>query len=381
MQAMETSRIFVKGLPPNLSADDFKRHFSKQSAITDAKFIPHRRIGYVGYRTPEDAAKAVKYHNKSFIRMSKIAVELARSVQIQYALGPGINSTNSSKREHADIQEHGQTNAQHHGKKKRKLEGIADNAGKAKLQEFLEVMQPPSKSKVWENQDAAIAQISAQPVLKAENMVIREARTNDVYERVPKRRKKKRENEEENVVLPEHPEPADMPSPDASTNPNNHNPSQEATQEPLTKPLAASDADWLRSRTSRLLGLVDDDDVQPTALPEDAAMEKIGLPQIPELVKDVSASGASNQADKELEVQEPILENEPAGNERLFVRNLTYTATEEDLRKHFEDGDLGTVEEVSPPLHDYFLFDRIFVMNILIGTAYAMHVMSPGRVF
>ena len=78
---MESSRIFVRGLPPNLTAEDFKTYFSKQSTITDAKFIPHRRIGYVGYKTHNDAAKAVKYYNKSFIRMSRIVVELARSVR------------------------------------------------------------------------------------------------------------------------------------------------------------------------------------------------------------------------------------------------------------------------------------------------------------
>lgn len=78
---MDSSRIFIRGLPPNLTAEEFKRHFSKQTEITDAKFIPHRRIGYVGFRSHEDAAKAVKYHHKTFIRMSRIAVELARSVR------------------------------------------------------------------------------------------------------------------------------------------------------------------------------------------------------------------------------------------------------------------------------------------------------------
>lgn len=29
----------------------------------------------------------------------------------------------------------------------------------------------------------------------------------------------------------------------------------------------------------------------------------------------------------------------------------------------------------------FIIFDRILVMNILIGTAYALHVMLPGRVF
>lgn len=80
---MESSRIFIKGLPPTISEEEFRKHFSSKQAITDAKLIPHRRIGYVGYKTPEDAQKAVKYFNKSFIRMSKIGVEMARAVRLR----------------------------------------------------------------------------------------------------------------------------------------------------------------------------------------------------------------------------------------------------------------------------------------------------------
>lgn len=79
---MASSRIFVRGLPPTFTEDEFRKHFSKQQSVTDAKLFPHRRIGYVGYRTADDAAKAVKYFNKSFIRMSRIAVELARPVSV-----------------------------------------------------------------------------------------------------------------------------------------------------------------------------------------------------------------------------------------------------------------------------------------------------------
>lgn len=80
--AMEpSSRIFVRGLPPTMNDIDFKKHFGKY-AITDTRLFPQRRIGYVGYKTPEDAAKAVKYFNRTFIRMSKIGVELARPVRL-----------------------------------------------------------------------------------------------------------------------------------------------------------------------------------------------------------------------------------------------------------------------------------------------------------
>lgn len=77
---MASSRIFIKGLPPTITEDEFKSHFGAKQEITDAKLISHRRIGYIGYKTPEDAAKAVKYFNKSFVRMSKIGVEIARPV-------------------------------------------------------------------------------------------------------------------------------------------------------------------------------------------------------------------------------------------------------------------------------------------------------------
>jgi len=63
-----------------MTDEDFKVHFSKNYTVTDAKLFPQRRIGYVGFETPEQAASAVKYFNKSFIRMSKIFVELAHNV-------------------------------------------------------------------------------------------------------------------------------------------------------------------------------------------------------------------------------------------------------------------------------------------------------------
>ncbi len=79
---MESSRVFVKNLPPTISEAEFRKHFSAQGReVTDVKLIPHRRIGFVGYKSHDDAARAVKYLNKSFIRMSRIAVDLAKPVR------------------------------------------------------------------------------------------------------------------------------------------------------------------------------------------------------------------------------------------------------------------------------------------------------------
>jgi len=84
--ASRSSRLFVKNLPPNITEADFRKHFSVQGReVTDVKLIPHRRIGFVGYKSHEDAARAVKYFNRSFIRMSKISVDIAKPVRRLFA--------------------------------------------------------------------------------------------------------------------------------------------------------------------------------------------------------------------------------------------------------------------------------------------------------
>jgi len=77
---MAASRVFVKGLPPSYTEDEFRIHFSKRYNVTDVKLFPARRIGYVGFKIPQDATAAIKYFNKSFIRMSRISVEYANDV-------------------------------------------------------------------------------------------------------------------------------------------------------------------------------------------------------------------------------------------------------------------------------------------------------------
>lgn len=71
----------MKNIPSTISEKEFRNHFSaKGREVTDVKVLPHRRIGYVGYKTPEEASSAVKYFNRTFIRMTRVAVELAKPV-------------------------------------------------------------------------------------------------------------------------------------------------------------------------------------------------------------------------------------------------------------------------------------------------------------
>ena len=351
---MDSSRIFVRGLPPSMHAEEFRKHFSKHSAITDVKFMPHRRIGYVGYKSPKDAASAVKYHNKSFIRTSRIGVEIARSVEEQSPMKLERLSANALGSNHACKGEDVPAEAAYDNNKKRKYGTALDDGSSTKLQEFLEVMQPPSKSKTWQNQAAATEDItnSTTEILERENDG---AGSDEEYEPVPKKLKSEGKSEGKIQVLePQESEAGPLQS--EETMERARIGTEEDRQELLDAPPAASDADWLRSRTSRLLGLVDDDD----ALDREASPEHENVHQ---KVTQSPAEGPNSLggADEGIQMNHEVveakekavasrpteIEDKKTGNGRLFVRNLTYTITEEELRQHFAAGGYGTIEEVS----------------------------------
>ena len=88
------TRIIVKNLPNNISIDRLKSHFSSSQSgtdafsgsVTDAKLVTDPKSGksrgfaFVGYRTAEQAAKAVEWFNGTFIDMRRISVEIAKPV-------------------------------------------------------------------------------------------------------------------------------------------------------------------------------------------------------------------------------------------------------------------------------------------------------------
>lgn len=78
------TRVFVSGLPPNFTSEQLGAHFAMRYQVTDAVVVPGRRIGFVGFRNYTLAKNAVKYFDKSYIRLSKISVEIAKPVSRCY---------------------------------------------------------------------------------------------------------------------------------------------------------------------------------------------------------------------------------------------------------------------------------------------------------
>ncbi|KAH8597506.1 hypothetical protein B0O99DRAFT_592660 [Bisporella sp. PMI_857] len=329
---MASSRIFVKGLPPTITEDEFRKHFSSKHDITDAKLIPHRRIGYVGYRTPEIAASAIKYFNRSFIRMSKIAVEVARPIS-DSTLPVSRKVKREQERENATADRKRQAEAAaaqlNAGQKRKRIE--LDESDE-KLKEFLEVMQPASKSKAWATQIAE----NSEPPTKIQAIELPEADSDEEYEAVPNKSRQK---------SPPKVERTDTIAPPASTD------VSEQTNKPIGHVNASglTDDEWMRSRTNRLLDLVDPEDIKTRqGTPPNVAADVVGETMVDtsEGIKEGSPV-VEEVAQIEDEQLDSVIDAIKATG-RLYVRNLSYTATEDELREHFEK--YGQIEEVHLPL-------------------------------
>ncbi|KAI1761782.1 RNA-binding domain-containing protein [Hypoxylon sp. FL1150] len=328
---MDSSRVFVKGLPPNLNEAELRKHFASKGHITDVKLIPHRRIGYVGYKTSQEASDAVKYFNRSFVRMSKIFVELAKPTNERRSR----STTTQIPKPTPKPAPSGETQPDNARKRKREAVDQSD----PKLQEFLSVMKTANTT--TSEIHGIVAEAVGEPPAKYAALAAKGGESDDEYEAVPTRPKKTRPVEDTKPVPRVTEERVSQPAEDVDMGP--------------PQP-AATDDDWLRSRTSRLLDLVDDEDVIP--IPEPPKNEPSTIPDEeaePEVVD------ATIDEDQEMEDQDQELEQNEVDSEskdddvdivrktrRLFVRNLPYSATEDDLKSYFVQ--YGDVEEVHIPI-------------------------------
>ncbi|KAI9771137.1 MAG: Multiple RNA-binding domain-containing protein 1 [Geoglossum simile] len=346
---MESSRVFVRGLPPRLTEEEFRKHFSTQWSPTDAKLIPHRRIGYVGYKTPEEAAKAAKYFHKSFIRMSRIVVEIARPVDDDGLPRPQSTRGRDSPKRRKELHLRNNTpppNSRNNLKRKR------DVGEDEKLQEFLEVMQPPSRSKTWANGDAIRGVGHDMP--KDQTVKDSEGERSGDHEPVL-------ENPKETVgdivgdgLAFKHMKgtiykPLDELSVPSERNSITDNTYATETEREIVEQsrTLVSDVDWLRSRTSRLLGLQDNvEDLGPTEIRYASAdtnshSETGETRQGPlELTEGLEEENAEERGGGDRDAALEVIN----ASRRLFVRNLSYGATEDDLRDQFSP--FGSLEEV-----------------------------------
>jgi len=194
-------------------------------------------------------------------------------------------------------------------------------------------MQPASKLKTLAKsmEDDSMME----PPTKVQALEIPEGESDGEYETVPQKSRKKSPPK---VVAP-------TPASIAAEQP-------VAPEDPTIDPIApnATDDDWLRSRTNRLLDLMRPEDI---VAGRTAGSSSRNVEPVAEASASVDQPVGSNDEPAEGTFVEEGEENpDPTieaikSNGRLFVRNLPYSASEDDLRRHFEP--FGPLEEVRIP--------------------------------
>ncbi|RMJ23416.1 hypothetical protein PHISP_05722 [Aspergillus sp. HF37] len=349
---MESTRIFVSGLPPKFSNDQLKKHFSSRFQTTDAHVLPNRRFGFVGFKSPEAAKEAVGYFNKSYVKMSKISVEIARPIN-----SAPVDDANRKASVAND-------SAENTLKRKR---GAEDAKQDPKLQEYISVLQRPSKSKTWTNDEEMLKPVEDQPPASDEGVKAGE----DSVEASDTQRKKAKVAEPGKASHHSEPEPMVVDHSGRGDDPDQSS-QQDSSAATQTQNEPVSDADWLRSKTSRLLGLLGDEEraefdtaaQQKNSNEAEASgnQENRDAEETPAQSKDADETEKAPEVDTNVELIR--------SSARLFVRNLPYDAKESDLGALFAP--FGKVEEI------HVAFDTRFTTSK--GFAYIQYFDSDAAI-
>lgn len=207
-------------------------------------------------------------------------------------------------------------------------------------------MQNSSKSRTWANDDNM-----ANPSEDSAPAINQPTQDNSVTDELPSQPKKARTQDSFAGGSNEQPQPMVV---DQSGEDGEKETSMQEDTEAAEEAGPVSDADWLRSKTSRLLGLLDEDEQvefeqhqvdEPAQSPgrnndesRNAVIENIGAQ---DATNDDDAAQTTPEQDQEQDQNIDLIR----ASARLFVRNLAYDTREADLQPLFAT--FGKIDEVS----------------------------------
>lgn len=357
------SRLIVKGLPKYLTEEKLKSHFAKEGSVTDVKLMKKRngesrQFAFIGYKSAEDADKAVAFFNRSYIDTARIEVLLAKTFSdptVPKAIREKrkIMEQNLIEKEERLMREQEQQQLYKKQRLERKSKLDEEIAANPKLHEFIETLKPSSQVQSWKNDsladgtgapsakalEDALAQQDGATAPKADidekyNMAtVDDAESDEEYEAFNK--KDDDEDEEEEMMMP-------LTSQDAPDKTDSHNAEDvdetEANENEAS--LAArnpgmSDLDWLKQRRVR----IKENEEPSEAKEESAPVVAEASPETTEKPKARVKSTPKPYVDPE-----QVVVNKISETGRLFIRNILYTSTEDEFKDLFSQ--YGPLSEV-----------------------------------
>ncbi|RHN48157.1 putative nucleotide-binding alpha-beta plait domain-containing protein [Medicago truncatula] len=304
-----------------------------------------RQFAFIGFRTDREAQEAIRHLNNSYFDTQKITCEVAQ--KLGDANLPRPWSQHSTKKVNKVITPHVNNHARAKGHEDNSME-IDD----PKLQDFLQVMQPRAMSKLWANDTSVVSndgnnQATLNKETERTSVANHPILSDSQVDELPKNPKsdKKRELKHDGVISDMDyfkskltTEWSDSESSDDDNGDDNSD-SASSDDDDKDKPSHTTEHEENRGnnpveRTPRSGAQELDLEDQENTVGKDVANDK-------SQVNATEEEGQLSNPEHKKGVSEPC---------RLFVLNLPYSTTEEELEEHFSQ--FGSVSQVHLLVHE-----------------------------
>uniref|UniRef100_A0A8C5BMW6 Probable RNA-binding protein 19 n=1 Tax=Gadus morhua TaxID=8049 RepID=A0A8C5BMW6_GADMO len=188
------SRLIVKNLPNGMKEERFRELFAAIGTLTDCtlKFTKDgkfRKFGFVGYKTEEDAVKAQQHFNRSFLDTSRVTVEMCK------AFGDPSKTKAWSKHSQTAAPPAPAAVVDTDSLKKPSIKKLDELEEEPAFREFVLVHTKRNQVPTWANDSTPLE--SSRPPAKAEPRVARKPAANDDYLNFDSDQSEDEEQEEE----------------------------------------------------------------------------------------------------------------------------------------------------------------------------------------
>eukprot|EP00934_Nitzschia_sp_Nitz4_P005479 Nitzschia sp. Nitz4//scaffold228_size32365//24691//27129//NITZ4_007909-RA/size32365-processed-gene-0.33-mRNA-1//1//CDS//3329542828//5469//frame0 len=315
MADTSSTRVCIKNLPPTATEQDVKEHLKETSKqpidITDCKVLKNakgksRKVAFVGFRHEHQAKYVVDTFHRTFMRMCRLAVEPAMRKKDEQPIATGETEKRDNK------------------------EAPKSKVASSHREEIAQIVGGSgSKAKFWANDEEA-------PVLETEEHV----------------------DDMDGAA-------SDSDDSDSSSSSDDEEMSDNEKVHPVKSKVSSTNADldFLRSKQKTTEDLEDDTSVHSDAVPDDGNKDDATSDSDTSDSDDSDEAPSTNETaggkSKSSEKQEDEKDDDDGEHDdakanlsqsRLFIRNLPFGTTEEELDEYFSS--IGTIIECHIPVDD-----------------------------
>lgn len=335
-----SSRIIVKNLPAYLTEDKLKAHFAQKGLVTDVKLKKtrdgrSRRFGFVGFKTEQDAQKAVDFFNDSFFDTSRLVVELAKSLDDSTLISRHDRKEREKKRRKLENQMEEASQIPRQREANSLLPSELENDPKfAQFVDAYENTKSKNKKRTWENQDVDIVSVPDQQAELAKAGAD-ENESDDEYVNVINNNEPGNDEEDEQMITISADKDEDeemMPL---------------VAEDGLAKDETVSDMDWLQMRRLRMKEL--QEGPEPTNASENFPAAEDTTSTTTTNIEKPANKQKKHQRPAPVPSESELAQAKIHETRRLFIRNILFSATEDDFKTLFST--VGQVEEVHIPVN------------------------------